>query len=96
MSKVKGRRVTAEIVDIDQYRRAVAVIRCDGRDINREMVAEGMAWAYRRYLQGTYASEYIRSETGARARRAGLWNESNPRPPWDFRNGHIGKHSRHR
>lgn len=91
MSKVKGRRVTAEIVELDQYRRAVAVIRCDGRDINREMVAEGMAWAYRRYLQGTYASEYIRSETGARARRAGLWNESNPRPPWDFRNGYKGR-----
>ena len=84
-----GRRVTAEIVDIDQYQRAVAVIRCDGRDINREMVSEGMAWAYRRYLQGAYASEYIGSETGARSRRAGLWRESNPQPPWDFRNGHT-------
>lgn len=94
MSKVKGRRVTAEIVDLDQYRRAVAVIRCDGRDINREMVAEGMAWAYRRYLQGAYASEYIRSETGARTRRAGLWNESNPRPPWDFRDGYKGRGKR--
>lgn len=94
MSKIKGRRVTAEIVDIDQYRRAVAVIRRDGRDINREMVAEGMAWAYRRYLQGAYASEYIRSETIARSRRAGLWNESNPRPPWDFRDGYKGRGKR--
>lgn len=88
--KIIGRRVAAEIVDIDQYQRAVAVIRYGERDINREMVAEGMAWAYRRYLQGAYASEYIRSETGARARRAGLWREPNPRPPWDFRNGYKG------
>jgi endonuclease YncB( thermonuclease family) len=92
--KIMGRRVAAEIVDIDQYQRAVAVIRYGERDINREMVSEGMAWAYRRYLQGAYASEYIGSETGARSRRAGLWRESNPRPPWEFRNGPAkgGKH----
>lgn len=86
--KIIGRRVAAEIVDIDQYQRAVAVIRYGERDINREMVSEGMAWAYRRYLQGAYASEYIGSETGARSRRAGLWREPNPQPPWEFRNGH--------
>jgi endonuclease YncB( thermonuclease family) len=85
MYKIMGRRVSAEIVDIDQYKRAVAVIRYNGRDINRDMVVEGMAWAYRQYLQGPYASEYVRSEAGARSRRAGLWRESNPQPPWEFR-----------
>jgi endonuclease YncB( thermonuclease family) len=80
-----GRRVTAEIMDIDQYKRAVAVIRYNGRDINRDMVVEGMAWAYRQYLQGPYESEYVRNEAGARSRRAGLWRESNPQPPWEFR-----------
>jgi micrococcal nuclease len=55
-SKIMGKKVSAEIVDIDQYQRAVAVIRYAGRDIiNREMVAEGLAWAYRQYLQGPYA-----------------------------------------
>ncbi|MDD2308937.1 MAG: thermonuclease family protein [Desulfuromonadaceae bacterium] len=90
MFKIMGRRVTAEIADIDQYKRAVAVIRCEGRDINREMVAEGMAWAYRSFLQGAYASEYIAAENLARSRRAGIWRESNPLPPWEFRNGHKG------
>ena len=42
-SKVLGKKVIAEIVDVDQYRRAVAVIRYAERDINHEMVAEGMA-----------------------------------------------------
>lgn len=95
MYKIMGRQVTAEIVDIDQYKRAVAVIRYSGRDINREMVAEGMAWAYRQYLQGAYESEYINGETLARSRRAGLWRESNPQPPWEFRKVHQGrgKHS---
>jgi micrococcal nuclease len=90
MYKIMGRRVTAEIIDIDQYKRAVAVIRYAGKDINREMVANGLAWAYRQYLQGPYESEYINDETRARSRRAGLWRESNPQPPWEFRRGNEG------
>ena len=85
MYKIMGRQVSAEIIDIDQYKRAVAVIRYGGRDINREMAAEGMAWAYRQYLQGPYASEYIAAESRARSRRAGLWRDANPQPPWEFR-----------
>jgi len=91
MFKIMGQRVSAEIIDIDQYKRAVAVIRYAGRDINREMVAEGMAWAYRRYLQGAYEAEYLGAENLARSRRTGLWRESNPQPPWEFRNGRKGK-----
>ncbi len=91
MYKIIGRRVSAEIMDIDQYKRAVAVIRYEGRDINREMVTEGMAWAYRQYLQGAYASEYIDGEAKARSRRAGLWREANPQSPWEFRKKHKAR-----
>ena len=94
MYKIMGRQVSAEIVDIDRYKRAVAIIRYAGRDINREMVAEGMAWAYRQYLHGAYESEYIGAEELARSRHAGLWRESNPQPPWEFRHGHKGKRPR--
>ena len=86
MYKIMGRRVTAEIIEIDQYKRAVAVIRYAGRDINRELVSEGLAWAYRQYLQGAYASEYIAEENRARSHHFGLWRDANPQPPWDFRN----------
>lgn len=90
MYKIMGRQVAAEIIDIDQYQRAVAVIRYAGRDINREMTAEGMAWAYRQYLQGPYASEYIGAESRARSKRAGLWRDANPQPPWEFRQAGKG------
>jgi endonuclease YncB( thermonuclease family) len=96
MYKIMGRQVSAEIVDIDQYKRAVAVIRYGGRDINREMVAEGMAWAYRQYLQGPYASEYINAESRARGRHAGLWRDANPQPPWEFRHAQPGGKQRGR
>ena len=85
LSKIMGKRVSAEIVDVDQYQRAVAIIRYAGRDINREMVADGMAWAYRQFLQGPYASEYLGAEDSARSRRSGLWRDVTPQPPWEFR-----------
>lgn len=96
MYKIMGRRVMAEIVDIDQYKRAVAVIRYEGRDINREMVYEGHAWAYRQYLQGAYESEYISAEGLARSRRNGFWRGVNPQPPWEFRNSKKGGKSMRR
>jgi micrococcal nuclease len=85
LAKILWKKVSAEIVDIDQYQRAVAVIRYAGRDINREMVAEGMAWAYRQYLLAPYASVYLDAENRARSQRAGLWRDANPLPPWEFR-----------
>lgn len=96
MYKIMGREVTAEIIDSDKYQRAVAIIRYQGRDINREMVADGMAWAYRQYLNGPYASQYIDSEERARARHKGIWRDHNPQPPWEFRKLHEGNGRRGR
>ena len=96
MYKIMGRQVSAEIVEKDQYDRSVAVIRYEGRDINREMVSEGLAWAYRQYLGGAYASAYIGAEEQARRMRKGLWRDNNPLPPWEFRQALSGnkKHRR--
>jgi micrococcal nuclease len=82
--KILGKKVSAEVVDIDQYQRVVAVIRYAGRDINREMVAEGMAWAYRQYLQGPYASEYLGAESNARSQRVDFGEMPTPDPPGNF------------
>lgn len=87
MFKVLGKEVFAEVQDRDQYGRAVAVLQLAGRDINAEMVSEGMAWAYRQFLNGPYASRYIQLEEQARRQRRGLWRDTNPRPPWEFRRG---------
>jgi len=83
--KVARQRVRLEVMDIDRYRRLVSVVWIGNRNINREMVTEGWAWAYRQYLDRPYASEYISAEEQARARRLGLWNQGNPQPPWEFR-----------
>ena len=80
-----GKKVKVQIMDIDRYRRMVAVLYLGDRDINREMVKGGYAWAYREYLKGPYASEYIDAENDARSKHLGLWQQPNPQPPWEFR-----------
>jgi micrococcal nuclease len=80
-----GRKVTLEIVDIDMHRRMVGIVRISGADINQEMIRNGLAWAYRRYLSAPYASVYIAAEKEARSRRLGLWKQANPDPPWNFK-----------
>lgn len=84
-NKVYRQRVRVEIRDVDKYDRLVSVVWIGSRDINREMVAEGWAWAYRKYLDRPHASDYMGAEERARARRLGLWRDANPRPPWEFR-----------
>ena len=72
-------------MDIDKYKRSVSIVWLNGRNINQELVAEGWAWAYRKYLDTPYASEFMGLEEQARAKHLGLWQQNNPQPPWEFR-----------
>lgn len=94
-SKVYRKAVKLDIMDIDKYKRSVGIIWLNGKNVNLEMVAEGYAWAYRKYLDRPHASEYIQLEDQARSKKLGLWQQNNPQPPWEFRKSlKKGKHSR--
>jgi len=84
-AKIYRRQVKVEIMEIDRYKRSVGIVYLNGKSINKEMVAEGWAWAYRQYLDSPYASEYIHVEEVARGKRLGLWQQNNPEPPWELR-----------
>lgn len=75
------------MVDTDRYGRAICRLTLAGVDINREQVARGMAWVYRRYNQ---EPPYYEAEAAAMAERQGLWADTRPVPPWEYRNGHSG------
>jgi len=95
LSKVYRKNVKLDIMDIDKYKRSVGIVWLNGRNINQEMVAEGYAWAYRKYLDRPHASEYIDLEDQARSKRLGLWEQNNPQPPWELRRSlKKGKHGR--
>jgi len=54
----------------------------DGRNLNRELVTDGLAWRYpHRSLDPSLAA----LEAQARAARRGLWVDAHPVPPWEFR-----------
>lgn len=82
---VFGYPVDVTLTGDKTYNREVCIIRKDGSDINLEMVKRGYSWAYREYLSGPYASEYIGAEKEAREKGLGLWIQRNPMPPWEFR-----------
>jgi endonuclease YncB( thermonuclease family) len=75
--------VTVCAVDRDRYGRLVADVTLpDGRSLNRELVAAGLAWWYRRYSTDQSLGAL---EQDARDARRGLWADDNPTPPWDWR-----------
>ena len=84
-NKVLHKQVRIDILKIDRKRRAVAIVYLDGRNINLEMVAEGWGWASRKCQKRPPDAEYVAAEERARARKAGLWAQDNPQPPWEFK-----------
>ena len=83
-----GRTAAIDIVSRDRYGRAVCKIAVDGVDVNKEQIARGMAWMYRRYASDR---SYSDAEGRAQARRVGIWRDTQPMPPWDFRRRGFGK-----
>jgi endonuclease YncB( thermonuclease family) len=63
--------VTCDGNEIDQYGRLVAVCILAGVNLNKVMVADGWATAFRRYSEA-----YVPDEIRARAAKLGLWASS--------------------
>lgn len=67
--------------DRDDYGRVVAVCRAGGMSLNRWMVAQGWALAYRRY-----SWNYVGEERAAKRARRGIWRGDFVKP-WRWRHG---------
>lgn len=76
------KRATIQVVTTDRYGRTVGRVTCAGVDANAEQVRRGLAWVYARYVtdHGLYALQ-----DDARAAGAGVWSESRPVAPWEWR-----------
>jgi len=81
---VAGRVVEVEQTDTDRYERVVGKVFVDQLDVNRQLVADGHAWVYRKYSQDP---ELISAEAAARKDKRGLWALPEPEriPPWEWR-----------
>lgn len=85
-SKVYRKNVRLDIIDIDRYRRMVSMVWLGNRNINLEMVRDGHAEAYRKYLKEPYQPQFINAEKQAMAERKGIWGISYYEKPSEFRN----------
>ncbi len=82
--KMLGRgSIRVEEVGQDRYGRRLAWVYLDSLCLNRYLVAEGLAWHFTRYSDDPALA---RLERIARKAERGLWSQSDPVPPWEFRN----------
>ena len=72
-------------IDTDRYGRVVARLTTKKHpDVNFEMVKQGYAWCYPKFLKR--AEECRSAEADARSQRRGLWaDNSAPVAPWEWR-----------
>lgn len=85
---VFDKTVNVETDKRDRYRREVGKVLVNGRDVNLVQVERGMAWFYRQYQREQSPNDrklYEAAENAARAGRRGLWRDTDPVPPWEFR-----------
>ena len=85
---LKDRKFTIQILNKDRYGRSVGIIYIDQLDVNHNMIKEGNAWAYRKYLKtlpGQKGIDYIEAETTSKLGKKGLWAFDKPLSPWLYR-----------
>ena len=78
--KIGAANVSCEEMTTDRYGRAVATCSVNGEDLNRWLVSQGHALAYRQYGGEAYGAV----EAEAKRAKRGIWVGSFT-PPWDWR-----------
>lgn len=81
--------IAGEVVEVDEngkdkYKRTIGTIYLDGTDINAQIVANGYAWAYRKF-----SKKYTAQESKAKSQKLGLWRDKEPIPPWEWRRENL-------
>ncbi len=77
---IAGKVVEVEENSKDRYKRTISIVYLGNTDINAQMVANGYAWAYRKF-----SKKYTAQESKAKSQRLGLWRDEEPIPPWEWR-----------
>jgi endonuclease YncB( thermonuclease family) len=78
-----GKTISINVLSMDRYGRGVGDVVCASINANQAMIESGLAWVYRKYDKG---HEYLYAiEKEAKNARRGLWTDTNPIAPWDWR-----------
>ena len=85
---IYNRMIHVEYNKYDKYVRVIGKVILRGKDICLEQLDKGMAWHYKKYQkeQSTIDRElYSSTELKAKDTKIGLWKDTQPTAPWDFR-----------
>lgn len=80
LALVQGKRVSIVRKNKDKYGRLVATVRIGRKDVGREMVAGGWAWA-----DDYFARIYLKEQRVAMSEKRGLWQDKKPIKPYEWR-----------
>jgi endonuclease YncB( thermonuclease family) len=79
---VFGKVVSLHVTGKDRYKRTLAVVMAGGLNVNRAMVIQGLAWRYEKYSKD---AALLAAQNEAIGQRRGLWADTSPVPPWEWR-----------
>lgn len=83
---VAAQPVTVAYTQTDRYGRIIGrVFTTNGTEASRFMVQSGAAWVYERYNTDKALPALQRE---AQTQKRGLWADSQPVPPWEWRHKH--------
>jgi len=80
---VYGRTVEVKEKGTDQYGRTVGIVTVSGKNLNLELLNNGLAWYYKTYAKKE--KDFASAQARAKASRTGLWTLATPIPPWEYR-----------
>lgn len=78
-----GKTAQVETNSKDRYGRVLGWVTCGPHNANSEQVRRGMAWVYDRYSKPD--SPLYPLQEKVKTDKRGLWADSEPVPPWDWR-----------
>jgi endonuclease YncB( thermonuclease family) len=87
---VFNKPVRMEWSKVDRYGRLVAKIFSETTDVNLEQIKAGLAWHYKDFEREQAPGDrrdYSVAEKAARTMKLGLWADSDPIAPWEWRHG---------
>lgn len=85
---IYGKEVAVNWIKRDYHKRVVGKVLLNKVDINLEQVKRGMAWVFKHFIDDPYSqdqSDYVDAQEEAEKRHLGLWSQSDPIPPWEYR-----------
>lgn len=81
------RKVRLDVVSIDRYDRTIARVHVESeqptKPFGNQLVVQGYAWHYAQFTPE--GSPLSRLENHARTHELGLWQATDPVPPWEWR-----------